>query len=171
LQGRDVERNEAMRDTIELAREAGIDPTYTPGMIPMFKAFEALVRADERERICKAIKEEDDYCVTEGDYMLDSDDCIAVTKGVWVRPEFSLEPIRAKGEHMKTMKLESIGPGYGHAPKQKLSVRHVSLIDAGKTPPVQPAVPDAMTSADIQESIEYVAGWNDCRQAMLEMMK
>ena len=38
-----------MRDTIELAREAGIDPTYTPGMIPMFKAFEALVRADERE--------------------------------------------------------------------------------------------------------------------------
>jgi hypothetical protein len=39
------------------------------------------------------------------------------------------------------------------------------------TPPAQPAVPDAMTSADIQEHIEYVAGWNDCRQAMLEMMK
>jgi hypothetical protein len=39
------------------------------------------------------------------------------------------------------------------------------------TPPVQPAVPDAMTSADIQEHIEYVAGWNDCRQAMMEMMK
>jgi mono/diheme cytochrome c family protein len=35
----------------------------------------------------------------------------------------------------------------------------------------QPAVPDAMTSADIQENIEYVAGWNDCRQAMMEMMK
>jgi hypothetical protein len=33
-----------------MAREAGIDPTYTPGMIPMFKAFEALVRADEREQ-------------------------------------------------------------------------------------------------------------------------
>ena len=39
-----------MRDTIDMAREAGIDPTYTPGMIPMFKAFEALVRADEREQ-------------------------------------------------------------------------------------------------------------------------
>jgi hypothetical protein len=39
------------------------------------------------------------------------------------------------------------------------------------TPPAQPAVPDAMTSADIQENIEYVAGWNDCRQAMLKGMK
>ena len=39
------------------------------------------------------------------------------------------------------------------------------------TTPPAPAVPDAMTSADIQEHIEYVAGWNDCRQAMLEMMK
>jgi hypothetical protein len=38
-------------------------------------------------------------------------------------------------------------------------------------PAAQPAVPDAMTSADIQEHIEYVAGWNDCRAAMLEMMK
>jgi len=32
-----------------------------------------------------------------------------------------------------TMKLESSGPGHGPAPKQKLSVRHVSLIDEGKT--------------------------------------
>jgi hypothetical protein len=39
------------------------------------------------------------------------------------------------------------------------------------TPPAQPAVPDALTSADIQENIEYVAGWNECRQAMLEMTK
>jgi tetratricopeptide (TPR) repeat protein len=39
------------------------------------------------------------------------------------------------------------------------------------TPPAHPPVPDALTSADIQEHIEYVAGWNDCRQTMLEMMK
>jgi hypothetical protein len=35
----------------------------------------------------------------------------------------------------------------------------------------QQALPDAMTSADIQEHIEYVAGWNDCRAEMLKGMK
>ena len=34
-------------------------------------------------------------------------------------------------------------------------------------PAAQPAVPDAMTSADIQEHIEYIQGWNDCRAEML----
>jgi hypothetical protein len=87
-----------MKTTIEMAREAGGDDWgLFKDFMPEIERLVALVRADERERICKAIKEEDDYCVTEGDYMLDSDDCIAVTKGVWVRPEFNLEPIRARG--------------------------------------------------------------------------
>jgi hypothetical protein len=60
--------------------------------------FAALVAAAERERICKAIKEEDDYCVTEGDYMLDSNDCIAVAKSEWVRPDYSAGAIRARGQ-------------------------------------------------------------------------
>ena len=58
--------------------------------------FAELARSDERERICKAIKEEDDYCVSEGDYMLDSDDCIAVAKGEWVRPDYSVDASRAR---------------------------------------------------------------------------
>jgi hypothetical protein len=33
----------------------------------------------------------------------------------------------------------------------------------------QPAVPDAIT--DDSESPEYRTGWNECRQAMMEMMK
>ena len=45
----------------------------------------------ERDRICRAIKAEDDYCVDNGDYMLDSDDCIAVAQGTWNRPDFNLE--------------------------------------------------------------------------------
>jgi hypothetical protein len=48
LQGRDVERNE-MRDTIEMAREAGAD-TLMYWDIEKLKRFEALVRADEREQ-------------------------------------------------------------------------------------------------------------------------
>ena len=44
----------------------------------------------ERERICAAIKAEDDYCVDHGDYMLDSDDCIKIVRGEWVRPDFSV---------------------------------------------------------------------------------
>jgi hypothetical protein len=46
----------------------------------------------------------------------------------------------------------------------------LTLAEVRKTA-AQPAVPDALTSADIQEHIEYVAGWNECRQTMLEMMK
>jgi hypothetical protein len=38
------------------------------------------------------------------------------------------------------------------------------------TPPAQPAVPDAIGPNE-DELPAYAAGWNDCRQAMLEMMK
>jgi hypothetical protein len=50
LQGRDVERNEAMRDTIDMAE------TISHGWWlddEKLKAFEALVRADEREACAK----------------------------------------------------------------------------------------------------------------------
>jgi hypothetical protein len=53
----------------------------------------------------------------------------------------------------------------------RYAIKHSAHDGMITTPPAQPAVPDAMTSADIQESIEYVAGWNECRQAMLEMTK
>lgn len=89
-----------MRTTIEMAREAsGDDWGLFQEFMPEIHRLAELVRADERERICKAIKEEDDYCVTEGDYMLDSDDCIAVAKGEWVRPDYSVDAIRARSKH------------------------------------------------------------------------
>ena len=56
-----------MRDTIELAREAGFDITYDPTESPpqcfveawedQLKAFEALVRADEREACAKVCED------------------------------------------------------------------------------------------------------------------
>lgn len=49
----------------------------------------------ERERICAAIKAEDDYCIDQGDYMLDSDDCIKIVRGEWVRPEYPVGAARA----------------------------------------------------------------------------
>ena len=54
MQGRDVERNEAMRDTIDMAE------TISHGWWlddEKLKAFEALVRADEREACAKAVEE------------------------------------------------------------------------------------------------------------------
>jgi hypothetical protein len=51
------------------------------------------------------------------------------------------------------------------------NIQHSGWSPLYTTPPAQPSVPDALTSADIEEHIEYVAGWNDCRAAMLEMMK
>lgn len=51
----------------------------------------------ERERICAAIKAEDDYCVDQGDYMLDSDDCIKIVRGEWVRPDFAVDAARKQG--------------------------------------------------------------------------
>jgi hypothetical protein len=35
----------------------------------------------------------------------------------------------------------------------------------------QPAVPDAMHHTDMSKTLEYIQGWNACRQATLEMMK
>lgn len=52
----------------------------------------------ERERICAAIKAEDDYCVDQGDYMLDSDDCIKIVRGEWVRPDFSIDAARSQAK-------------------------------------------------------------------------
>lgn len=46
-------------------------------------------RLAEREIICAAIKAEDDHCVDQGDYMLDSDDCIKIVRGEWMRPDFT----------------------------------------------------------------------------------
>ena len=103
MEGKDFRESEgsvSREEIIKLARQAGAifgNMEEAAAVAPIFERFAALVAAAERERICKAIKEEDDYCVTEGDYMLDSNDCIAVAKSEWVRPDYSASAIRARG--------------------------------------------------------------------------
>jgi hypothetical protein len=51
------------------------------------------------------------------------------------------------------------------------ATRGKSTVPLYTTPPAQPAVPDAIHHTDLSEHPQYIEGWNDCRQAMMEMMK
>ncbi len=91
--------NKALRERLE------IDPSHPIDGIDArdetIRQLEAQVKSAaeaERERICAAIKAEDDYCVTQGDYMLDSDDCIKVARGEWERPVYEVEAAAKTGD-------------------------------------------------------------------------
>jgi len=62
---------EEMRDTIDMAREAGW--TSYDSQDERFKAFEALVRADEREACAKV-------CDAMNKYMDDGEECAAAIR-------------------------------------------------------------------------------------------
>jgi hypothetical protein len=84
-----------MIDVIKLARQANLGTALVHNSIEgerifiegadwhdEIERFAELVMAAERERMCAAIKAADDKA-SEGDYMLDSDDCISVVRGTW----------------------------------------------------------------------------------------
>lgn len=77
-------------DCVTLSKVAEGEPSGTAEAVDALQA--------ERERICAAIKAEDDYCVDQGGYMLDSDDCIKIVRGDWVRPDFSVRATH-QGDH------------------------------------------------------------------------
>jgi hypothetical protein len=64
---------------------------------------------------------------------------------------------------------EPVGEVSGHDSSTGLLYRDLEPGTPLYTTPPAAAVPDAIT--DDSESPEYREGWNDCRQAMLEMMK
>jgi hypothetical protein len=51
----------------------------------------------------------------------------------------------------------------------QIAIDRITKVLVKPAPVVHPAVPDAIT--DTSENPEYRAGWNDCRQTMMEMMK
>lgn len=84
------------RHALVIAGTYGIDG-YVPA--PPAQAADSVLEDAtllERERICAAIKAEDDYCVDQGNYMLDSDDCIRIVRGEWVRPNFAIDADTSK---------------------------------------------------------------------------
>ena len=46
-----------MRDTIDMAREAGNDDLFDAMQVAFLERFEALVRADERKNFCAALRQ------------------------------------------------------------------------------------------------------------------
>jgi len=142
---------EALENSVDLVREDAYNAEKLYGNYPsrQGKVNGLKVLADDHEKAITVIKQ---ALAAQQEHEPENEPFVSLAS--------VQEPVQA------TMKLESSGPGYGPAPKQKLSVRHVSLIDAGKTPPVQPAVPDALNPKD--ENPAYAAGWNDCRAEMLK---
>jgi hypothetical protein len=51
----------------------------------------------------------------------------------------------------------------------QIAIDRITKVLVKPAPVVHPAVPDAIT--DSGEDPKYRAGWNDCRQTMMEMMK
>ena len=113
LEGNESPAHAAHTELEDAARALVEAIEYTPLGLRSIKALEkvraalpssaqvAPVDADvrlERERLCAAIKAEDDYCVEHGDYMLDSDDCIKIVRGEWQRPDFAIAALAAQKE-------------------------------------------------------------------------
>jgi hypothetical protein len=106
-----------MRDTIEMAREAGLDitcdPTETPwrtfveGWDDQLKAFEALVRADERERMygkdIDTLLFEEHRLGFEKGSRSERETCAKLCENIernghWITKAEAAEAIRARGE-------------------------------------------------------------------------
>jgi len=70
------------------------------------------------------------------------------------------------------MILSDCGHSSNYTPlldRVKARIEQWERANSAPTPPAQPAVPDALNPKD--ENPAYAAGWNDCRAAMMEMMK
>ena len=64
----------------QLMQQVGMPDSVS--LLQALRQCDTEARITEREAMCVAIEEADDNA-SEGDYMLDSDDCISVIRGTW----------------------------------------------------------------------------------------
>ena len=81
--------------------------------------------------------------------------------------ELGLDYEPAQQEPVAYLCENAVGHKYFRWKKPSSTYKPIALY----TSPQQPAVPDAIHHTDTSETLEYIQGWNDCRQAMLEMRK
>jgi hypothetical protein len=86
----------------------------------------------------------------------------------WKKPSSTFRPIALYTTPPAAAVLEGRDWSLLEATQESLR-EHIAEIKRLKA--AQPAVPDAIHHTDLNESLEYIQGWNDCRQTMLEMMK
>jgi hypothetical protein len=90
--------------------------------------------------------------------------------------ESSTDPDYKEGEREMWFRERLVRPAAQPAVQEpdhgdELTIAYMSGLHDGKKLAAQPAVPDAIHHTDLSEHPQYIEGWNDCRQAMLEMMK
>ena len=164
-----------MRDTIDMAREAGDDWDSTLSTDKEFlKRFQALVRADEREEFQRWF----DAVTAQHKQEILAEILSQRYRDTTppAQPAPVQEPVAQLGDGVlwcDTCRSVTASTHHSNPNDRDVWCEGEAKWLQGPfytTPPAQPAVPDAIGPNE-DELPAYAAGRNDCRQAMLEMMK
>ena len=103
------------------------------------------------------------------------DDCKGLSKWLANKPDakrrvreaLAEQPAQEPAPLRDVMVANLVREGINKHRARELADHFVGLT----SPPAQSSVPDAIHHTDTSETLDYIQGWNDCRQLMLEMRK